>query len=98
MDTEKTSRISGHDDTPPDVHYETKTVIVSVNTDDDEDARMRHVESQAGEGWEVVQTVPISGGGAGPGGNSEQFMRLQVTLRRAIDGDNVIVTDESANK
>ena len=83
------------DDTPADVHKEHKTIIVSVNTEqDDEEAQMRHVQAQAGRGWRVVQTVPISGGGAGPGGNSEHFMRLQVTLERSIDADNVIVTDE----
>jgi hypothetical protein len=90
----ETTTGDGRDDTPEDVHKEHKTIIVSVNTDDEEEARMRHVEAQAGEGWRVVQTVPISGGGAGPGGNSEQFMRLQVTLERSIDSDNVIVDDE----
>ena len=78
----------------PQTHKEHKTIIVSVDTDTDEEARMRHVEAQAGDGWRVIQTVPISGGGAGPGGNSEQFMRLQVTLERTIDGDNVIVHDD----
>lgn len=69
---------------------ERTTVIVSVNTEDDEDAQFRNIQAQVGEGWHVVQTVPISGGGAGPGGNSEHFMRMQVTLERKIDSDNVV--------
>ena len=95
MDTDNSMPTSDRrDDTPGSVHKEHKTIIVSVNTDEGEEARMRHVQAQAGEGWRVVQTVPISGGGAGPGGNSEQFMRLQVTLERTIDSDNVIVDGE----
>ncbi len=70
---------------------ERTTVIVSVNTEQDEEAQMKQVHAQVGEGWRVVQKVPISGGGAGPGGNSEGFMRLQVTLEREVDEDNVIV-------
>ena len=70
---------------------ERKTLLVSVNTEDDEEAQIKKINAQVGEGWRVVQKVPISGGGAGPGGNSEHFMRLQVTLERQIDRDNVIV-------
>jgi hypothetical protein len=70
---------------------EQTTVIVSVNTEQDEAAQLKQIQSQVGEGWRVLQKVPISGGGAGPGGNSEHFMRMQVTLEREIDEDNVIV-------
>jgi hypothetical protein len=70
---------------------EQTTVIVSVNTEQDEAAQLKQIQSQVGQGWRVVQKVPISGGGAGPGGNSEHFMRMQVTLEREIDEDNVIV-------
>ena len=76
---------------------ERTTVIVSVNTEQDEEAQFRQIQSHVGEGWRVVQKVPISGGGAGPGGNSEHFMRMQVTLEREIDEDGVIVQpDEDA--
>ena len=70
---------------------EQTTVIVSVNTEQDEDAQLAQIQAQVGEGWRVLQKVPISGGGAGPGGSSEHFMRMQVTLEREIDEDNVIV-------
>lgn len=70
---------------------EQTTVVVSVNTEQDEDAQIKQIQSQVGEGWRVLQKIPISGGGAGPGGNSEHFMRMQVTLEREIDEDNVIV-------
>jgi hypothetical protein len=70
---------------------EQTTLIVSVNTEQDESAQIKQIQSQVGEGWRVIQKVPISGGGAGPGGNSEHFMRMQVTLERVIDEDNVIV-------
>ena len=73
---------------------ERTTLIVSVNADADEETRMQHIHAQVGEGWRVVSTVPISGGGAGPGGASEEFMRLQVILERTIDDDNVIVRDD----
>lgn len=69
---------------------ERTTVIVSVNTEQDEEAQLKQIRAHVGEGWRVVQKVPVSGGGAGPGGNSEQFMRMQVTLEREIDEDNVI--------
>jgi hypothetical protein len=70
---------------------EQTTVIVSVNTEQDESAQLKQIQSQVGQGWRVIQKIPISGGGAGPGGNSEHFMRMQVTLERRIDEDNVIV-------
>ncbi len=70
---------------------ERTTLIVSVNTEDPEEAQIKKINAQVGEGWRVVQKVPISGGGAGPGGQSEHFMRMQVTLERQIDSDNVIV-------
>jgi hypothetical protein len=70
---------------------EQTTVIVSVNTEQDESAQLKQIQSQVGQGWRVIQKIPISGGGAGPGGNSEHFMRMQVTLERKIDEDNVIV-------
>ena len=74
---------------------EQTTVIVSVNTEQDEDAQIKQIESQVGEGWTVLQKVPVSGGGAGPGGNSEHFMRMQVTLERTIDEQNVIVDSDA---
>lgn len=64
---------------------ETTTVIVSVNANADEDARMQQIQKQVGEGWEVIQTVPIEGSTAGPGGNAKNFIRLQATLRRTIE-------------
>lgn len=70
---------------------ERTTVIVSVNTEQNEEAQFKQINAHVGEGWRVIQKVPISGGGAGPGGNSEHFMRMQVTLERHIDDDNVIV-------
>ena len=69
------------------------TLIVSVNADADEEARLERINAQVGEGWRVVSTVPISGGGSGPGGESEDFLRLQVILDRDIDEDNVVVRD-----
>lgn len=79
---------------------EQTTLIVSVNTEQDEPAQIKQIQAQVGNGWKVIQKIPISGGGAGPGGNSEHFMRMQVTLERQIDEDNVIVepeADDSAN-
>jgi len=67
------------------------TVVVSVNTEWDEETRMQHINAQVEDGWRVQQVVPISGGGAGPGGESEDFLRLQVILVREVDEDNVIV-------
>jgi hypothetical protein len=70
---------------------EQTTIIVSVNTEQDEAAQIKQIQAQVGKGWRVIQKIPISGGGAGPGGNSEHYMRMQVTLEREIDEDNVIV-------
>lgn len=69
---------------------ELTTVLVSVNVDDSEETRLEKIHAQVGQGWEVVQHIPVSGGGVGPGGESEDFLRLQVTLRRTIDEDGVI--------
>lgn len=74
---------------------ERTTVIVSVNTEQDEEAQLKQINAHVGEGWRVIQKVPISGGGAGPGGQSEHFMRMQVTLERQIDDDNVIVQPDA---
>ena len=72
------------------------TVIVSVNTELDEDARFAHVARQVGEGWRVQTAIPLSGGDLGPGGESESFLRMEVHLVRDIDEDNVIVQDAPA--
>lgn len=77
---------------------ERTTVLASVNLEDDEEARYRKIEAQVGEGWRVVSTIPLSGGDMGPGGASEDFLRMQVILEREIDGDNVIVTDDAADE
>ena len=69
---------------------ELTTIVVSVNVDDSEEARIEKIHQQVGLGWEVLQAIPISGGGIGPGGASEGFLRLQVTLRREVDSDGVI--------
>lgn len=74
---------------------ERTTVIVSVNTEQDEPAQIKQIQAQVGNGWQVIQKIPISGGGAGPGGNSEHFMRMQVTLERKIDENNVIVEPDA---
>ncbi|MEP0548220.1 MAG: hypothetical protein ABJF88_14890 [Rhodothermales bacterium] len=76
---------------------EQTTVIVSVNTEQDEPAQIKQIQAQVGNGWQVIQKIPISGGGAGPGSNSEHFMRMQVTLERQIDEDNVIVQPEAGD-
>ena len=69
---------------------EQTTVLVSVNVEDDETTRLQKIHAQVGQGWEVLQRIVVSGGDAGPGGESEDFLRLQVTLRRTIDADGVI--------
>lgn len=74
---------------------ERQTLIVSVNSNADEDARLQTINAQIGEGWQVVSTLPISGGGMGPGGASEDFLRLQVIVERTVDAANVIVTDQN---
>ena len=68
---------------------EQQTLIVSVNADADDDSRMPQVGAKVGAGWRVIQTVLLSGEEAGLGG--DDFMRLQVTVEREIDDDNVVV-------
>ena len=72
---------------------ETNTLLVSINVEehDGEDARMNKIGAKVGQGWRVVQAIPVSGEEAGPGGVSEDFMRYQVTVEREIDSDDVIV-------
>lgn len=69
---------------------ELTTVLVSVNVDDSDETRLEKIHAHIGQGWEVIQHIPLSGGGVGPGGESEDFLRLQVTLRRTISDDGVI--------
>lgn len=80
-------------DRTPETRHETTTLIVSVDQTLDNDAQIAHINKQVGEGWRVIQKIPISGGGAGPGGASEDFVRMQVTLQREIGPDNVINED-----
>ena len=72
---------------------EQKTLLVSVNVEehDGEDAHMNEIGTKVGQGWKVIQAIPVSGEEAGPGGLSEDFMRYQVTVEREIDEDDVIV-------
>ena len=72
---------------------ETSTLLVSVNVEDhdDQDALYNQIGQKVGDGWTVIQAIPISGDEAGPGGQSEDFMRYQVTVERTIDDDNVVV-------
>lgn len=60
------------------------TMIVSVDANSDEDARIEQIERQVGPGWRVVQTVPLEGSTSGPGHKAAHMMRLQVTLQREI--------------
>lgn len=76
-------------DQTPEPRHETTTLIVSVDQTLDEDAQIAQIHRQVGEGWKVIQKVAISGGGMGPGGASEDFLRMQVTLQREIGADNV---------
>lgn len=71
---------------------EQKTLLVSVNVEehDGEDQHMSEIGRQIGQGWKVIQAIPVSGEEAGPGGLSEDFMRYQVTVEREIDADNVV--------
>lgn len=71
---------------------EQKTLLVSVNVEehDGEDQHMSEIGRQVGQGWKVIQAIPVSGEEAGPGGLSEDFMRYQVTVEREIDEDNVV--------
>ncbi|HEX8299419.1 MAG TPA: hypothetical protein VF594_09700 [Rubricoccaceae bacterium] len=70
---------------------EQQTLIVSVNANADDESRMQQVGAKVGAGWRVVQTIMLSGEEAGPGGGTDDFMRLQVTVEREIDDDNVVV-------
>ena len=81
---------------PPLMPQDHTTVVVSVNTEWDEETRLQHINAQVENGWRVQSVIPISGGEIGPGGESEDFLRLQVTLVRDIDAQNVIVTDRGA--
>jgi hypothetical protein len=79
------------------MQQEHRTIIVSVNTEQDEDARMQQVNRQVGRGWRVVSMTPISGGDVGPGGNSDQFQRMQVILQRDIEPGGTIADGEKAS-
>ena len=81
------------DETKHPTQTEQQTLLVSIaaDTDASEDARMKTIGAKVGQGWEVIQAIPVSGEEAGPGGASEDFMRYQVTVRRQIDADNVVV-------
>lgn len=70
---------------------EQQTLLVSVNVEDhDGEIPMTEIGRQVGQGWRVIQAIPVSGEEAGPGGASEDFMRFQVTVEREIDSDNVV--------
>lgn len=56
-------------------------VVVSVKAEWDEETRMQHVNAQVGDGWRVQSVTPVSDD-AGPGGEHEGLMRLQVILAR----------------
>ncbi len=72
---------------------ELQTLLVSVNVEehDGQDQHMTEIGRQIGQGWKVIQAIPLSGEEAGPGGLSEDFMRYQVTVEREIDSDDVVV-------
>lgn len=72
---------------------EQTTLLVSINVEehDNEEARMNKIGANVGQGWRVIQAIPVSGDEAGPGGASEDFMRYQVTVERQIDSDDVIL-------
>ena len=72
---------------------ETSTLLVSVEIreEDGQDALFNQIGQKVGQGWTVIQAIPVSGGEAGPGGQSEDYMRYQVTVEREIDSDNVVV-------
>jgi hypothetical protein len=64
---------------------EHQTIIVSVNEEDDEESRFQKIQRQVGDGWRVINTTPVSGGDMGPGGNSDDFVRLEVLLERQVE-------------
>lgn len=73
---------------------ERTTVIVAVNTEQDEDAQLATIHQQVGEGWRVVHKVPIEGSTSRPGGNAEHVVRFQVTLQRELEpgpGEQMVV-------
>ena len=72
---------------------EQQTLLVSVNVEETDgvDAHLNQIGQKVGQGWTVIQAIPLSGEEAGPGGASEDFMRYQVTVEREIDSDNVVV-------
>ena len=72
---------------------EQQTLLVSVDVqeEDGQDALYNRIGQKVGQGWKVIQAIPLSGEEAGPGGLSEDFMRYQVTVEREIDADNVVV-------
>ena len=78
---------------PPPMQKEQQTLLVSVNVEENDgvDAHMNQIGQKVGQGWTVIQAIPLSGEEAGPGGASEDFMRYQVTVEREIDSDNVVV-------
>jgi len=63
---------------------ERTTLIVSVNTEADEDARIAQINGQVGAGWRVLHAIPIEGDTSGPGGNATPYIRMQVTLEREL--------------
>ncbi|WP_420457174.1 NUDIX hydrolase [Rubrivirga sp.] len=78
---------------PGPMQKEQQTLLVSVNVEEHDgvDAHMTEIGRKVGQGWTVIQAIPLSGEEAGPGGQSEDFMRYQVTVEREIDADNVVV-------
>ena len=72
---------------------EQQTLLVSVDVqeEDGQDALYNQIGQKVGQGWKVIQAIPVSGEEAGPGGLSEDYMRYQVTVEREIDSDNVVV-------
>ena len=76
---------------PPEMPTEQQTLLVSIDTDVEEDARMNEIGAKVGDGWKVIQAIAVSGGEIGPGGASESFARYQVTVEREIDEDGVVV-------
>ena len=80
------------DDQPyDDLRTERRTLLVSVNSDADDESRMTQFGAHVGQGWRVIQAIAVSGDESGPGGETEDFMRYQVTVEREIDAEGVIV-------
>lgn len=70
---------------------ETQTLLVTIDTDIEQEARFDAIGAKVGGGWRVIQAIPVSGGEMGSEGVSESFARFQVTVEREIDADNVVV-------